>query len=189
MSENSTIELLKGGDRTAFRDFFEEYKDRVYNTSLGILQNRNDAEDIVQEVFLEIFRSIDNFRGESSLSTWVYRVTVNKSLEHIRKSKRKKRFAFVESIFGEKSESENLPDFNHPGVLLENSERSAILFKAIDKLKDSQKSAFVLSKVEGLSNKEIGEVMKISESSVESLMHRAKENLRKFLGNYYKNNS
>ncbi|MCE1165991.1 MAG: RNA polymerase sigma factor [Bacteroidetes bacterium] len=188
MQDNELIQKLKSGDGESFRVFFSEFKDRVYNTSLGILQNSNDAEDTVQEVFLEIFRAIENFRGESSLSTWVYRVTVNKSLEHLRKSKRKKRFAFVETIFGEKSESENLPDFNHPGVLLENSERSAVLFKAIDKLKESQKSAFVLSKVEGLSNKEIGNIMNITESSVESLIHRAKENLRKMLENYYKNN-
>lgn len=91
----------------------------------------------------------------------------------------------MESIFGEKSESLNLPDFNHPGVILENKERSAVLFRAVEKLNDSQKSAFVLSKIEGLSVKEISKIMNLTESSVESLLHRAKNNLKKLLSDYY----
>jgi len=185
LPDSDTIEQIKSGDREAFRELFNDYKDRVYNTSLGILQNAGDAEDTVQEVFVEIFNSIGKFRGDSSLSTWIYRITMNKCFEHLRKSKRKKRFGFMESIFGEKSESLNLPDFNHPGVILENKERSAVLFRAVEKLNDSQKSAFVLSKIEGLSVKEISKIMNLTESSVESLLHRAKNNLKKLLSDYY----
>lgn len=185
LPDSDIIEQIKSGDSAAFRRLFEEYKDRVYNTSLGILQNVSDAEDTVQDVFVEIFNSIGKFRGDSSPGTWIYRITLNKCFEHIRKSKRKKRFGFIESIFGEKSESLNLPDFNHPGVIMENKERSAVLFRAVEKLNDSQKSAFVLSKIEGLSVKEISSIMNLTESSVESLLHRAKNNLKKLLSDYY----
>ena len=79
------------------------------------------------------------------------------------------------------------PDFNHPGIALDNKERAAVLFKAIDRLPENQKIAFTLHKVEGLSYQEISDVMKTSVSSVESLMHRAKNNLKKLLRDHYEN--
>lgn len=101
--------------------------------------------------------------------------------------KRKKRFAFVKSLFGEDSEVlVHPPDFNHPGVQLDKKEDAAVLFEAIRELPRNQRIAFTLHKVEGLSYQEVSEVMKTSISSVESLMHRAKTNLRKNLENHYK---
>ena len=161
----------------------------VYNTALGILQNTFDAEDLAQEVFVQVFHSVKNFKGDCKLSTWLYRITVTKSLDFLRAKKRKKRFAFVQSLFGSEN-NEPLAEqatFVHPGVQLENKERAAILFKAIDKLPENQKIAFTLSKVEGLSYQEIADVMQLSVSSIESLLFRAKNNLQKYLGDYYKN--
>jgi RNA polymerase sigma-70 factor (ECF subfamily) len=115
---------------------------------------------------------------------------VTKSLDHERKKKRKKRFAFVRSIFGEENEVVvNPPDFNHPGVTLDNKESAAVLFKAISELPENQRIAFTLNKVEGLSYQEVSEVMDTTVSSVESLMHRAKNNLRKKLEDYYNSRS
>ena len=161
----------------------------VYNTSLGILQNTADAEDLSQEVFVQVFHSIKDFKGDCKLSTWLYRITVTKSLDFLRAKKRKKRFAFIQSLFGDESNEPLVEQitFVHPGVQLENKERAGILFKAIDKLPENQKTAFTLNKVEGLSYHEIAEVMQTSVSSVESLLFRAKGNLQKHLGEYYKN--
>jgi len=160
----------------------------VYNTAIGILQNTEDAEDVAQEVFVQVYESIKSFKAESKFSTWLYRITVSKALDHLRRKKRKKRFAYVQSLFGANSETIiEKPDFNHPGIKLDNKERAALLFKAIGQLPENQKIAFTLHKLEGLSYQEISEVMKTSVSSVESLMHRAKNNLKKWLTRHYEN--
>jgi len=182
LDEKTLVEQLKQGDQNAFKLIVTTWQDMVYNTALGILQSPEDAEDVAQEVFVQVFESIHNFKGESKLSTWLYRITTSKALDHIRRKKRKKRFAFVQQLFGENNEATvTVPDFHHPGVVLDNKEKAAKLFKAIEKLPDNQRVAFVLNKVEGLSYQEIAEVMNTSVSSVESLLHRAKSNLRKWL--------
>ena len=187
MDERLLVEQLKKGDEAAFRTIVETWQNMVYNTALGIVQNAEDAEDIAQEVFVQVYQSISSFKGESKFSTWLYRITVTKSLDHERKKKRKKRFAFVRSIFGEQNEViVNPPDFHHPGVALDNKEDAAVLFKAISDLPENQRLAFTLNKVEGLSYQEVSDVMKTTVSSVESLMHRAKNNLKKNLEDYYK---
>ena len=156
---------------------------------MGILQNAEDSEDVTQEVFVQVFESVHQFKGDSKFSTWLYRIAVTKSLDHLRKKKRKKRFGFLQSLFGPNEEEiKHTPDFQHPGVSMENKEHAAALFNAISKLPDNQKAAFTLHKLEGLSYQEIAEALDTSVSSVESLMHRAKGNLRKLLTDYYENN-
>jgi RNA polymerase sigma-70 factor (ECF subfamily) len=187
LDERTLVEQLKKGDETAFKTIVETWQNMVYNTALGIVQNQEDAEDIAQEVFVQAYQSIGSFKGESKLSTWLYRITVTKSLDHERRKRRKKRFAFVRSIFSDQNEVLiNPPDFHHPGVSLDNKEDAAVLFKAIAELPENQRIVFTLNKVEGLSYQEVSEVMKSTVSSVESLMHRAKNNLKKKLEDYYK---
>lgn len=188
LQEEYLITQLKAGDENAFKYFVEKYQNLVYNTSISILQNAEDAEDTAQEVFIQVYHTIKQFKGESKLSTWLYRVTVTRSLDHLRAKKRKKRFAFVQSLFGAESNEPLVEQtsFVHPGVQLENKERAGILFAAIAKLPENQKIAFTLNKVEGLSYEEVAEVMQTSVSSVESLLFRAKNNLKSYLQNYYK---
>ncbi len=188
MNDLELVERLKKGDEAAFKMIVDTWQDMVYNTSLGIVQSTEDAEDVAQEVFVQVYESIGQFKGDSKFSTWLYRIAVTKSLDHLRKKKRKKRFAFVQSLFGmNEEEVRHEPDFNHPGVSLENKEKAAVLFRAIDKLPDNQKAAFTLHKLEGLSYQEVAEIMETTVSSVESLMHRAKTNLKKNLTDYYLN--
>ncbi len=187
MDETVLLKPLQEGDEEAFKQLVELYQDKVYNTVLGFLHSREDAEDIAQEVFIEVFNAIRKFRGEAKLSTWIYRIAVNKSLEYIRKKNRQKRFAFFANLF-EVSDSNKLQitDFEHPGIQLEHKENARVMFAAIAKLPENQKIAFTLHKVEGLSYQEVCEVMKLSLSSVESLMFRAKKNLQKKLFDFYK---
>lgn len=146
-----------------------------------------DAEDVAQEVFVTVYEKIYQFKGDSSLSTWIYRITVRHSLDFIRKQKRRKRFAFVQSLFAGNI-LQPVKDFQHPGIQLENAERAAILFKAIEKLPDTQKVAFLLHKTEGLSYAEIAEVLQTTVPAIESLLSRAKQNLKKHLTHYYEKN-
>ena len=182
LNEDILIEALKRGETAAFKTLVDAYQNRVYNTCLSIVKSEVDAEDLAQEVFVQVYQSIASFKGESKLSTWLYRIATTKSLDHERKKKRKKRFGFVKSIFGEQSEIVvNPPDFHHPGVVLDHKENASKLFKAMEQLPENQKVAFLLNKVEGLSYQQVSDVMKASVSSVESLLHRAKLNLRKIL--------
>jgi RNA polymerase sigma-70 factor (ECF subfamily) len=187
-TETELIQQLKRGEEAAFRSIVDQWKDMVYNTVLGIVQNETESEDITQDVFIKVFENISSFKGDSKFSTWLYRIATTTALDHLRSKKRKKRFGFLFSITtNEENESDQIPDFQHPGVKLDNKERSKVLFKAIDKLPDNQKAAYTLNKLEGLSYREISDVLHISVSAVESLLSRAGGNLRKQLEDYYKN--
>lgn len=150
MNDLELIEKLKGGDDEAFRLVVGKYQKLVLNCSYKFLRNKEAAEDITQEVFLEVFESIHSFRGESRLSTWIYRITVAKSLNYLKSLKRKKRFAVIVSLF-EKEEAEErilASASNGPDELLENQDRARILQWALNKLPENQRIAFTLSSTE-----------------------------------------
>jgi RNA polymerase sigma factor (sigma-70 family) len=181
-TESELIAQLRDGNEAAFKQLFEAHQDRIYNTILYMIQSAEEAKDLTQEVFVDVFLSIENFKGQSKLSTWIYRIAINKALNHQRFKKAKKRFGAVLSIFN-LSPVDDAPDFVHPGILLENKELSASLYRAIDALPEKQKTAFVLRQLEDLSYAEIAEVMQTTTPSVESLLFRAKQNLQKILKN------
>ena len=190
MTESELINLLRNKDQAGCKFFVDKYGNLVFNTALGLLQHRSDAEDMAQEVFAYAFQSVGKFRGEAKISTWLYRITVSKSLDVLKARKRVKRFGFLQSIFetdGAKLAVDK-PHFQHPGVLMENQERAQILFLAIEKLPDNQKTAFVLHKLEDLPYAEIAEIMELSLASIESLLFRARQNLRSHLGHWYEQN-
>lgn len=185
-NETELIELLKQGDEGAFKAIVEQWQDMVYNTILGIVQNETEAEDLAQDVFIKVFEKISGFKGDSKFSTWLYRIATTTALDHLRSKKRKKRFGFLQSLSGGGTdEKEQVPDFHHPGVSLDNKERAAVLFKAIEALPENQKTAYTLHKLEGLSYRDVSEVLNTTVSAVESLMSRANQNLRKQLEEYY----
>jgi RNA polymerase sigma-70 factor (ECF subfamily) len=180
LTEQELIYGLRNGEEWAFRELVNRFQDRVFNTSLGLLQHSADAEDIAQEVFIQVFRSIKSFKEEASLATWIYRITVTKSLDQLRSKKRKKRFGFISSLFGADNKPLYEPgEFNHPGVQLDQKEDAAILFSLIDQLPENQRTAFILNKVEELSYREIAAILNSTEPAVDSLLQRAKQNLRK----------
>jgi RNA polymerase sigma-70 factor (ECF subfamily) len=192
LTENEFIEGLRNQHANAYGKLLDDFQQKVFATCISFVPNKEDAEDIAQDVFVEVFNSINNFKGDSKLSTWIYRITTNKCLEFIRKRNTKKRFAFLQSITGNEmplDKSSYFTEINHPGIILENKEKSEVLFKAINKLPESQRVMFTLSKVDGLSYKEIAEITGNSLSSVESVLFRSKKNLQGILKNYYKNES
>ena len=160
--------------KNKFNQIYKDYYVLVYNVALNYLQNIEDAEEITQDVFVKVYQSMDAFNQKSTVKTWIYRITINQCLDYIKQKNSKKRFF----VFGKKSQNEyeyiNTATFEHPGIVLEKKEEAAILFKAINSLTENQKTAFVLSKIDGLSNGEISEIMELSISSVESLLFRAK---------------
>ena len=190
MEEQEFINQLKQGKQAAFGKLIEVYQQKVFGTCISFVPNKEDAEDIAQEVFLEVFKSVSNFKGEAKLSTWIFRIATNESLEFIRKKQAKKRFAFMQTILGNEipiDKTNYFTEFNHPGILLENKEKSAIIFKAIHTLPESQRVVFTLAKIDGKSYQEIVEITGKSFSSIESVMFRAKKGLQEKLENFYKN--
>ena len=190
MTENEFISELRNHSQKAYAKLIDDFEQKVFATCISFVPNREDAEDIAQEVFVEVFNSIGKFKGNSKLSTWIYRITTNKCLEFIRKKSTKKRFGFLQSITGNSvpvDKTAYFTEMNHPGILLENKEKSETLFKAINELPEAQKVVFTLCKVDGKSYEEVSEITEKSISSIESLMFRAKKNLQDLLGDFYKN--
>lgn len=188
MNKVQLIRDIAKGNESALRAIYDLYKNIVFNTALSYVRDYADAEEITQDVFLEIYASAKNFEGKSSVRTWIYRITVNKSLDKLRYFKRKKRFVQVQSLF--KSGSTELQydvadDFEHPGIALDRQENAKVLFKVLEHLPAQQQTAFILSFIEDLPRQEVADVMSISLKAVESLLQRAKANLRIALEKYY----
>jgi RNA polymerase sigma-70 factor, ECF subfamily len=187
MDAHALLAQIQNGTPEGFRQLVEQHQHKVINTCYGFVANREDAEDLAQDVFLEVYESIHSFRGEAQLSTWMYRIAVTKSLDFLRKQRRKKRFGILRNILGLANEIEQVPAApeTNPQTSLENQERARILQQAVDSLADNQKIAITLHKYEGFSYQEIAEIMETSVSAVESLIYRAKNNLQKKLYQYY----
>lgn len=188
MNDNGIIEKLKQGNESAFKELVETYRNMVVNTCFGLLHNTEDAEDVAQDVFIEVFRSVASFRADSKISTWLYRIAVNRSLNFIRDNKKRRWFQSFDDVMESKKEALNQLNYqssDDPESEMENSQRALLLHEAIDSLPENQRVAFTLNKYEDLAYKEISEVMNLSVSSVESLIHRAKKNLQKKLYKCY----
>ena len=168
-------------EKVIFETIYHEFKVMVFNLALNYLQNIEDAEEVTQDVFVKVYHSLSQFQQKSSHKTWIYRITINQCLDFTKKKNSRKRLYF----FGKKSENKreylNTSTFEHPGILLENQEAAAQLFSVINTLTENQKTAFLLSKLDGMSNPEIAEIMELSISAVESLIFRAKASLQEKL--------
>jgi len=184
MNEIQLIQKIATGNHLAFQTLVDRYQALVINTCYHLLGNRQDAEDVAQEVFIKVYREAKGFRGESKISTWLYRIAVNLSLNWHRRQKWDRYldiFAFWKVAEGEPASLGEIPEEERPDRRLENEERRGILLKALELLPGRQRAAIILHKFEGLSYREIAEVLGTSLASVESLIHRAKLNLQKRL--------
>lgn len=170
------------GDENAFRHLVEKFSKQVFHICFTIVHNQDDADDLTQDVFIEVFRSISNFRSDSRLSTWIYRIAVNKSLNLLRKRKRQQ---WLQS-FGDLLPFQQTEDERTPENLSDSELRSIRIHQAIDSLPENQRSAFLLHKLDDLSQSEIAEIIGTTVKGVESLIHRAKINLQKKIIRFYK---
>lgn len=187
MTDPELIHGILQRDRIAFEFLVNQYQHQVIKTAFYFLGNMEDAEDLSQEIFLEIIHSMKSFKQSSSLSTWIYRITVNKSLNMIKQQQRQKIIVRLESIFRQKTE-------NGPGKSTEPSvsqerfeqqEKRELLHAAIHRLPENQRIAFILCKYDDQSYHQIADIMKIRLPAVESLIHRAKVNLQKHLIHHF----
>jgi len=189
LNEQELIQRLRQGDEPAFRWLVETYRNRVFHTALNILRDDKDAEDAAQETFIKVYESISSFRGESSLSTWIYRIAVHKALDKLRRKKSRQTLGRIIPWWMPEESKSSAENFQHPGVAAEQKEKAALLFRVIGSLPEKQKVAFTLIKVQGLSYKEASEIMNQPVKAVESLITRAKINLQQKLEHIYKSSA
>lgn len=173
--DDELIRKISQKEGNAFRQLVERHQSLVYNTCRNLIGNDQQAEETAQDVFLQVYRSAGSFRHRSKVSTWIYRIAVNRSLNVIRQNKRSgwiKKLATLEL---------QDPDSAEPDKQLEKKELSDLLKKAVDSLPEKQRTAFILNKYEGLAPQAIAEILGVSANSVEVSLHRAKTNLQKKL--------
>ncbi|MFW6101126.1 MAG: RNA polymerase sigma factor [Bacteroidota bacterium] len=190
MTDQEIIQGLKNRNETAFKAFVDKYQHLVLNVSNNFVHNKEDAMDIAQEVFIKVYDSVDSFREESKISTWLYKIAVNKSLNHLRDKKKRNIFNSLDLIF-EKNKNDNpveniADDQEISQEKMESEERKEILFKAMDELPVKQKTALTLNKLEGLPYKEIAGIMDTSVTETGVLINRARKKLQKKLVEQFK---
>ncbi|HLN20890.1 MAG TPA: RNA polymerase sigma factor [Bacteroidales bacterium] len=187
MTDSEAINSVLKGNRNDFRILVERYQQTVFRIVIGFVHNKEESQDLTQEVFINAFKSLEKFRGDSSFSTWLHRITVNACLNYTRKNKATI-FTRITSFLS--SENENnfvIPTAEDPEETLIKAEHAAWLQKALDSLPLSQRTAIILSKYDDMPQKEIAQIMNTSESAVEALIQRAKRNLREKLVTTKKN--
>lgn len=177
--ELAIIGKILNGKTELFSDIVENYAQQLFRVALGYMHSKEEAEDIVQEVLIKAYNSLSTFKGESKLSTWLYRITVNTCLNELSKRKRRWLFSNIEEVhssFIDYSQQKN------PEQQLIEEETNRKVRKAIDSLPEKQRTAFILQRYKELSQKEISEIMELTEGAVEQLLQRGKSNLKKRLG-------
>jgi len=188
MEHEDLLRKLKSGDKSAFNELVILYGNKVLNTCYRFLLDKEDAEDISQEVFIEVFQSIKTFRSDSKLSTWIYRIAVTKSLDEIKKRNRKKRIISLGKMLHLDDIADWIAGGPMPDKPIQEQEKMDEIMKALNTLPDNQRVAFTLSKLEGYTNAEIADMMNNTVEAVESLLSRAKKKVSAELQSILKNN-
>jgi RNA polymerase sigma-70 factor (ECF subfamily) len=187
--QNSDFDLtaLQAGDRAEFALFVDAYSGHVYRLAIKMLQNPQDAEDILQETFIKAYKALPRFEGRSSLSTWLYRIATNEALMFLRK-KRPMQVSVDEPIENEEGDERPRQIIDWcclPESELMSTEARANLDHSVQQLPERLRAVFLLRDIEGLSTRETAEVLDISESAVKTRLSRARFQLRELLSVYY----
>ncbi len=180
--EAELISRCQQGDQEALREIFERHHQKVYRVAYGVLRQREEALDIVQEVFIKLFRSIKNFRGKSRFSTYLYRMAVNTAIDHVRKAGK----SHVSSLDQEEGIQPAEEPERRPDRIFLYKEMEGKVNEALNELPADQRTAIVLREVEGLSYQEIAETMKSSIGTVMSRLHYGRKRMQELLRNYLK---
>jgi len=190
-TDSQLIAEIRDGSADALEELVSRYESRVYSLAYRMLGNKEDAEDVLQDTFLNVVRSIDGFKSQSSFSTWLYRVAANAALTKLRqKSKREKSEGeFLDEVYSVReathSESSMVDWSDGPADRLLNEEARQVMEEAITELPEKYRIVFVLRDVEGMPAAEVAKALDLSIPAVKSRLHRARLYLRNRLSHYY----
>jgi RNA polymerase sigma-70 factor (ECF subfamily) len=187
LEEKEILERIKKGETKYFEEIITKYKRVVFGHAFNFLRNKEEAEDASQEIFVNIFNNLGKFRGDSKLSTWIYRITINTCKNKLKQFHRLKA-NFSEEMYEEGAEEKESmvnmikeKEEKEPDRAFISGEVRKIVYMRIDELSTEQKQVILMRDVDGLSYDEIAEVLKLSVSAVKSKLFRARENLREKL--------
>lgn len=182
-NEQLLLERSKAGDIAAFEKLIEVYQKKIFNLAYRMVGNHDDAADLAQEALIRIFKSIANFKEQSSFSTWVYRITTNVCLDEIRKKKNRRVLSLDEEIHVEDGEMQRqiMSDDPLPDEVVEREELRSIVNGAIGSLPEEQRLVISLRDIQGLSYDEIAEVLDCPTGTVKSRINRARQALKNVL--------
>lgn len=194
VSDEALVERAKVKDFDAFEELVARYEDKVYRLAFRFVRNDTDAQEIVQETFLSLWRKIDGFKGDSQFSSWLYRVTANAALMRLRSQRRHPEVSTeelepgtldrVEQIFGQAGGGDNWA--RRPDEELQSDELRNYIQKAVDELPELYRAVFLLRDVEGLSTEDTAEALGVTVPTVKTRLHRARIALRQSIGEYFK---
>ena len=188
-NEQTLIDRICSGDRSAFQALVERHKKKVYFLAYDVVGNHHDAEDISQEVFIKMFRSLKTFRRDAKMSSWLYQITVNTSIDHLRRKSSKPlksmddldKTNFQEKLAGSRNAAVN-PEQSAEAVIMQNR-----VSQALQKVSPRERSVFVMRHYNELKTREIAEILNVSQGTVKALLFRAVRKLRKELSFYLGN--
>lgn len=191
LRERLLIRKLRDRDEKAFREIVELYRNRVYNLTFRMMGNAEEAEDVAQEVFITVFKSIDSFRGDSKFSTWLYRVAANhckNRIKYLARRHDRDQAEFDETVDRERASGAlTAPNASpRPDRQLEAVELEQVMQKAIASLEEDHRLLIILRDIDELAYEEICEITGLAEGTVKSRLHRARMALRKKMQNYVK---
>lgn len=183
------VARVQAGDREAFRELFEKYHRRAFAVALGVVKNKQDAMDVVQDAFIKVHHHIQNFQGSSSFYTWLYRIVMNLSIDHIRRVSRKKGVDYDDTVSREghvAGDGALLPSISdsNPGKTVLRRELSDAIRAALDTLPEYHREVILLREVEGLSYEEMAEVLDVPKGTIMSRLFHARRKMQEQLSEY-----
>lgn len=183
LTEEELVQRAAQGDQDAFAQLLEAHQNRVYSLTLRLVGSPEDAMELTQETFFNVWRGLPNFHGQSKFSTWLYRLTTNTAIDFLRKEKRRGGLAVTSlSVDGDPERVLDIPDHRFtPQSQLERQELQAAVHRGLSQLSDQHRQVLVLRELSGLSYAEIAQVLGIEEGTVKSRIARARLSLRKIL--------
>lgn len=191
LEDNELIEQFSKGCEVSFEEIVKRYQTKVHNLAMRLTRNEEDAEEVLQDVFVTVYRKIESFEGKAKFSSWLYRITVNAAFMKLRKKKQDHSVSLEDlapSVQNQAREQGSLFLASSDSVAINREVRDA-LEGAISRLPDDYRAVFVLRDVDGLSNKEVSDILGLSIPAVKSRLHRSRLMLRKKLKRFYEDYS
>lgn len=187
-SDNELVRGMQGGDQDCFEELILRYSNKAFSLAARLTRCQEDAEEVLQDVFVTVFRKIKGFEGKSSFSSWLYRITVNAALMKLRKKRQTQSTISVEDIQPQLQESvlhKNLDQEDCDELALRR-QLTEVLEDAIFKLPEDYRPVFILRDIDGLTSREVGKILDLSVPAVKSRLHRSRLMLRRRLQKFYK---
>jgi len=189
VAPDADVELVaraRAGDRAAFRTLFDRYNRRAYGVAFGVVKNQQDAADVVQEAFIKVHRHLDGFQGNSSFYTWLYRIVMNLSIDHLRRKKKVTEFDETVRKDDALADGATLPQSAHenPAKAIARKELTDQLHAALAELPEYHRAVIVLREVEGLSYEEMAKILKVPKGTIMSRLFHARRKMQERLVGY-----